>query len=674
MASGDRGDIVISQTAFYGGMGTDSKIGIKNSYADTECMDSRKSPSKLSVLPEASDLSGSNLGSLINSMEQTPDGVRWGIATDGKLYKISTSNVISLVATLSNWTAGTMGDIAYWGNTDSLYITGTDRIYRYGPISGSPSATTITGTYSTFPTVAQILQKDRDGKWVGNGVSRWVYMTGGSGSYDVPTSISETDDNKCIFLPDQAPMIAIDVEFNTRPGSGTVTLTIHDADNNVVATSTIDRADVSTGAGDKTRFIFSQTKLMEYKNFGKEYHLHITGSVSGFKVNVYEASKLYGLHFYYYSALLYSSIKKYHPIINWSGAKLLIGNGQYLTDWLPSGNATVDESEYQRHRVIVENGMEVTSLTTNDEYIVLGAEKVGTVGSRPFQQGMLGFWDGVADALNFKIDTPMGDPKSLYTYENITYMIIDGAIYAYTGGKVLVKIRTLQDSQSEFSGISDDTSVYNKAMTVRRGILLMAYPSITSLKTMRYGIYSFGAVDKNYPKSFYYSYGIPGADSKYNSATYTYEIGGVWNYGDNLYYSYKIHDVGANTNYYNMASIDNSSLPAKNFKYESLAYDGGMPFRQKMALRIVASFDPLPNGTNIKLKYKIDNGSWIVDTKTLNAGDTETYLEINKRFHDIQFGFDGVNDNTNDTTTKITSVALNARDLGEEGKAIGVYG
>lgn len=668
MASGDRGDIIISQTAFYGGMGTDRKIGIKNSFADTECMDSRKSPSSLSVLPEASKLSGSSLGSLINSMEQSPDGVRWGLATDGKLYKISTSNVISLATTLPNWTAGTFGDLAYWGNTDTLYITGTDRVYAYGPLAGSPTATELTGDYSTYPTVAQILARDRDDKWVGNGISRWGYLTGGSGSYDVPTTLSEAEADTCIFLPDQAPMIAIDVEFNAKAGSGTVTLEVHNAANEVIATSTLAHGDVTTSG--KTRFTFSQTKLAEVRNFGTEYHLHLVASASGFKVNVYEANKLYGLHFYYYASLLYNTIKKYHPIINWAGAKLLIGNGQYLSDWLPSGLTTVDGSEFQRHRVIVENGMEVTSLTTNDEYIVLGSEKVGTVGSRPFQQGMLGFWDGVADALNFKVDTPMGDPKSLYTYENITYMIIDGAIYAYTGGKVLIKVRTLQDSQSEFSGVADDTSVYNKSMTVRRGIMLVAYPSITSLTTMRYGVYSFGSVDKNYPKSFYYSYKIPEAVGNYNDSDYSYEIGGIWNYGDSLYYSYRIYDKDTATSSYNLACIDNSSVPAKKFKYESLAYDGGMPWKQKMAMRVGASFDPLPTGTNIKLKYKIDNGSWVVDDRVLNAGDTEVYKEINKRFHDVQFGFDGENDNTNTKSPRITSVALNVRDLGEEGKMI----
>ena len=209
MAAGDRGDVIISQTAFYGGMGTDNKIGIKNSFADTECMDARKSPSSLSVLPEASKLSPTNLGSLINSMEQTPDGNRWGLATDGKLYKIANDNTITLATTLPDWVNGTFGDLAYWKSTDTIYITGSMNVYAYGKMSGTPTITKLTAPYSTRSTVGQILVRDRDDKWVGNGVSRWGYKTGGSGSYNVLTTISEAEADKAIFLPDQSPMVAI---------------------------------------------------------------------------------------------------------------------------------------------------------------------------------------------------------------------------------------------------------------------------------------------------------------------------------------------------------------------------------------------------------------------------------------------------------------------------------
>ncbi len=668
MAVGNSGDVVISQTSFYGGMGTDKKIGIKNSYADSESMDARKNPSVMTVLPGARKLVDDDIDSLVVSMTQTPDGRRWGIATNGDLYEIDDSNDVVKAATMPNWVAGTHGDLAYWALTDSIYVTGTDRIYQYTPVleAGTPAVKTITGTYSTYPTMAQILVRDRDGKWIGGGTSRWTFKNGSSGTYALPTAIAETDANKCIFLPDQSPMIAIDLRFRAK-GAGNVTITVHDGQNKVIATSTKAAADISTT--DKTRFTFPQTKLGEYKNFGTEYHLHVTATTSGFTVDTYEASQLYGLHFYFFSALLFDTRKKFHPIWNWAGSKLLIGNGQYLSDWLPSGLESIDASEFQRHRVIVENGMEITSLTSNDEYVVLGSEKVGEADTRTFQSGMLGFWDGFADAINFKIDTPMGEPKSLYTYQNITYTIIDGAIYAYTGSKALAKIRTIQDSQSEYTGVEDKTDIFTHCMAVRRGILLMAYPSTTNLKTMRHGIYSYGSVDKDYPNSFYYSYQIPEDDiGNYNTDDHQLTVGGVWNFGDTLYFSYIVHDNNTNEDVFNIAIVDNQSLPARKFQYESLMFDGGMPWKDKEALRAVASFDPLPEGCKIKLKYKIDNRPWQIDTREATEGAVDLYFEINKRFREIQFGIVGTNEGTTRTPARITSVGINVRELGEEGK------
>lgn len=667
MAVGNSGDVIISQTAFYGGMGTDKKIGIKNSYADSESMDARKNPSVMTVLPGSRKLVDGDIDGLIVSMTQTPDGKRWGVATNGGLFSIDDSNDVVKVATLPNWQAGTHGDLAYWPLTDSIYVTGTDRIYRYSPVleAGTPAVTTITGTYSTYPTMAQILVRDRDDKWIGGGTSRWTFKNGTSGTYTLTTAINEADAHKCIFLPDQSPMIAIDLRFRAK-GTGDVTITVHDGQNKVIATSTKAAADISTTG--TTQFTFAQTKLGEYKNFGTEYHLHVTATTTGFTVDSYESSTLYGLHFYFYAALLFDTRKKFHPIWNWAGSKLLIGNGQYLTDWLPSGLNAIDASEFQRHRVVVENGMEITSLTSNDEYVVLGSEKVGNTNTRAFQSGMLGFWDGFADAINFKIDTPMGEPKSLYTYQNITYTIINGAIYAYTGSKALTKIRTILDSQSEYTGVEDKTDIFTHAMTVRRGILLMAYPSTTNLKTMRHGIYSYGSVDKDYPNSFYYSYQIPEAAGNYNTDEKQLTIGGVWNYGDTLYFSYLVHDNDTSTDTFNIAIVDNTSLPARSFEYESLTFDGGMPWKEKEALRAVASFDPLPEGCKIKLKYKIDNRPWTVDTREAQEGDTEVYFEINKRFREIQFGIVGTNEGSTYVPARVTSVGINVRELGEEGK------
>ena len=130
MAVGNSGDVIISQTSFYGGMGTDKKIGIKHSFGDSECMDARKNPSAMTVLPGTTKLADSDLNGLINAMTQSPDGIRWGVSTNGNLYRIDENNDVTNVGALPGWTPGTFGDIAYWPLQDSLYITGADRVYQ----------------------------------------------------------------------------------------------------------------------------------------------------------------------------------------------------------------------------------------------------------------------------------------------------------------------------------------------------------------------------------------------------------------------------------------------------------------------------------------------------------------------------------------------------------------
>lgn len=668
MAAGNSGDTIVSQTAFYGGKGTDRKIGIKNSFGDSECLDARKQPSQMSILPGFRSIFGNGVTSLITAMEQTPDGVRWAIGTDGNLYRIDDQNIVDFATTLPAWERGHHGDIAYWRLTDTLYITGSDRVYAYTNATDSSKTSetkTILAAASTAPTMNRILVKNRQDKWIGGTVPRWSFRNGSNGSYDVPTSIKEDDKHRCIFLPDESPMLCIAVKFLAK-GSGSVSLTVHDAQHNVIASKSLNSSEVNTNG--ITQFYFPQTKMGELKNFGTEYHIHLWASSDGYRAETYESGQLYGLHFYYYASLLEKTTRRTHPITNWLGSKLIIGNGQYITDWLPSGLVEVGSGEFQRHRCIVQSGMEITSLTMNDEYIVVGCEKVSTNPARKFQEGMVGFWDGYANGLNFHIDTPMGEPKSLYTYQNITYMIIEGAIYAYTGGKQLVKIRTLNDSQSEYTSVEDNTDVYHRCMTVRRGILLIAYPSLTSLTTMRHGVYSWGSVDKNYPSSFYYSYAMPGTGGNYNTNNLEYEIGGIWNYGDTLYMAYSEKNKMTGVINYKLAVVDNVSGPAPKFKYESLKYDAGAPWTEKMALRVGATFSKLPAGVTITPKYRIDDGEWVYGPRSATQGDKEIKLEINKRYREIEFGFDGKSSGSSRETPRIISIQMNTRSLGEEAK------
>ena len=87
-----------------------------------------------------------------------------------------------------------------------------------------------------------------------------------------------------------------------------------------------------------------------------------------------------------------------------------------------------------------------------------------------------------------------------------------------------------------------------------------------------------------------------------------------------------------------------------------------------MAMRVGATFSKLPAGVKITPKYRIDDGDWIYGTYSTKQGDTEVKLEINKRFRELEFGFDGEMTDDNTVTPRIISVQANVRSLGEERK------
>jgi hypothetical protein len=102
MAVGNNGSRLVGNTEFYGGLSTDNKIGIENSYADGECLDVRKSPSQMTVLPMSRTLPDSGvITGLMTAMTQSKDGNIWGIDENGNVYKIDEDNAISAISTVA---------------------------------------------------------------------------------------------------------------------------------------------------------------------------------------------------------------------------------------------------------------------------------------------------------------------------------------------------------------------------------------------------------------------------------------------------------------------------------------------------------------------------------------------------------------------------------------------
>ena len=715
---------LVGNTEFYGGLSTDDKIGIENSYADGVCLDVRKSPSQMSVLPQAREFTDAGvITGLITAMCQTKDGTIWGLDEDGKIYSIDSEYHINKINTSA---LSTGHGLVYSQQKDALVFTdGSAAIYTYGqiinPRNNARKVTQFSDMDDFSEYVVNSITKNYNGDYISNpSIPRNDAGTYGNTTENTPTyydfacltTISENENDKALFLPAISPIIKIGVYVKTK-GTGTLKVVVHDINNNVVAESGTVAASSITDASYVYFTVLPNPSVIEGEGnqfettpwsgatmeAGSEYHIHVVASTNDYVLQTVttdsnnNASLYYGMRLAAKGKVLAYVFNGKHPIA--IGEKIYIGNGRYLAEMGSAPYDMLTDTDYIPNRLRLDDGYEVCSIATTDEYVVIGAEKFSNDASRGFQDGKIYFWDGTADNPNFYIECPMGSPHAMFNYQNILYIIINGALYAYTGGKELIKVRTMRGTDTEYSGENTLHDVYPNMMAVRREIMMVGFPSYTTSTKTRFGIHGWGSIDKNFPNCFTYNYKVPGATAgQYNTADQQLRIGCVYNFGDTLLYGYEVttttHPEGAEpvtTIDPSLAIIDNSSSAANDFYWESLVYDAGSPILEKSALRIGVYFNALPTGATITPIYRIDDGSvdfpgvqsvtiagkkWYKGVTTATAGMKEVTCEVaglgTQRIHEFQCGFIGTTANGTMTPPVIKQVVAEIKLNNNEAK------
>lgn len=671
----DSGKFPVNLGSFVGGESIDYKNGIASSFFKSEAMDFRSKASQMSVLPGAGALAGATavLVDLPVEMVQDPLGVRWIIGDQGNLYKLATDNTLTKVAALSS--ASGMG-MVYNPLSDMLYITGQQTVSMYGPLtSGTPallsdqfgkSASSASGVVNLYdPTTTTYSGSARNNlQSLANtqGVTAATQVTtNATAVYSVPNTIDEVStNNRCAFAPDIEPFASIAVYVDTV-GTGNLTLELHDGFNRVLATQTINHAALTTGYNE---LVFAAPGVRSFtgaiaSGLSAAYHWHVKSSVASdtMKVRVLTAGNLSTADFILFVHRLAKTNNGFHPAMLFTGNtfQLVIGNGQYITSYNFSNDQNPSNNVWQRARFPLDAGYECCGLSQNNQYAVIAAEKRSANGNRNYQEGALYFWDGMNPTYNFKIQIPMGAPYAPFSYGNITYCIISGALYAWGGGQQIIKVRPIAYQNTDYLQSVDNTIVYPNMMTSRYGLLLTGYPSVTTNQTLKYGVYSWGSVELIYPNSFGYSYALSNGLYNYDG-TNDLAIGMVKNFVDTLYIASK-KTVGGVTSY-NLDVVDNNSKPAANFSWTSLIYDGGVRYKQKLMCRYKVNFLPWPTNATLNVWYSNDRGAPITKdavsnvTYSPNAGDTSIVVEVpNGRFYEGQWGFFGTCSNPSSVPT-----------------------
>lgn len=661
----------VHMNSFIGGQTLDYKYGIANSFYQSQALDFRQKASQMSVLPGMRNIAN-NLPDLPTAILQTPDGVRYAAGNAGYLYRISTTNVVSVIAQMG--TNGAAG-IAYNQQSDNIYASDQQTVNIYGQILAGnptfrkanfgPSASVANAVIYIFDTASLSYDGNTDSNTnlttqrnnlntlTATGVtpsnySNLVTNTLTNTYLVSSTTINEITGNFSPFIPDIEPMYGIAV-YVTNIGSGSLILTMHDSLNNNLGAVTITNGNLVLGWN---MFKFASPGIRAIINpiangTGEGYHFHLTSSSAGDTTTVatIAPNDLTGCNFVYFAHRMIKTNNGWHPMTNFN-QYLCIANGPYLSTYNYANDANPNNTQWVRHQLQTDFGYEGCALSVNNQSLVMAAEKRSGSATRNYQDGYLYFWDGISSSWVSKIQIPMGSPYSVKTFNNVTYFYCAGSLFAWGGGQQVIKVRYMAYQNTDYLGAVDSTIVNPQMMAIRYNLLMLGYPSTTTNINVNYGIYSWGAVEMTYPNSFGYSY--EGSDQilNYTSAN-NLQIGLVENFVDSMYMSWSYEDSNSVT-HNGLDVVDNFSTAAPNYSWTSLIWDGGVRYKTKRAYRFRVNFLPLPAGCTLTAQYSLDRGTFISadptsnNPYTANVGDTALTVEMNEaRFKEIQFGFFG---------------------------------
>lgn len=650
---------------FEGGLATDQKIGIKNSFAPgagsgalgTYGLDFRKSPSQLTVLPGLVREDNGVVKDLVQNEVMVGDGTIYAIGSTGSFYKRNTAGAWSSEASVG---VGTYG-LGYRQDTDSIYVPTNKSVSLYSNVSTAPAM------YMNY--YGPTFSTSNNSATVGFNVS--AYQAGSGSTYMTPTTINENSVNTRYFQSDIEPLQRVSI-FVVSKGTGDWTLTLHDGLNNVLGTVTVANASVTNNSWND--FIFSSQVRIYVTPNARTYHIHVTSTVNDGTLSTAAFNDLSQCDIEIWADKLVSPMNGMHPWVRFLQYEC-IGNGNYLSTWEPISNPepVVDTSsptavgtfnqEWLRHRLTFPTEYQMCGLTATNEFIVMALEKVTTDPNSTPQEGIIAYWDGSSPSYDYYFKVPEGSPYGIHEYKNVVYYYAGGALWAVAPPSTNpVKIRTMPGTDTEYSGSAAPIVVYPYTSTVRRGIHLTAFPSTTTNTNINYGVYSWGSVDKNYPESFGYSY-IIGTGSTNYSVSNNLTIGMVKNFGDTLHVSWRDSSSGGG---YGVDVITNSSTPATAASYESLIFDNGFTSKRKAALYLLASFATLPSDATFKIKYKIDRAAtWTYSTPftaaslltTVNYGNDYARWDIGgDYFYELQIGVDITSVTASPAMTSMTLV------------------
>ena len=411
-------------------------------------------------------------------------------------------------------------------------------------------------------------------------------------TYTLPTAISEATSDVLPFTPQNDPQKSMDVNVDTK-GTGDWTVTIHDQMNSVIASKTIVNA--SMAASGYQEFTWATPWRIV---IGKSYHAHITVSTGTSKIVSSVASTLQsggvatGDFHSYFQYLVTDT--QFHSMTRWLNF-VAIGNERYVAKW--------DGAFYTPNLIAFPAGTHVRCFGTWGIYLAIGTwqeASSGTPNVYDFATGKIYFWDGISLTYNFAIDVPEGQVNAIFG--------MDSDLYYFAGwkGDLMYYQGSWANQSGSFNGTkikripyieqSSYVEVYPQAMANYQGLLYMGLGANTNSNTLPQGVYSWGALYPDYPKSLSFEH-IISTGNKGSSVS----IGMVYPVQESLLVSWS--DGIA----YGVDSINPSNgIYHTSGQLQTNIQDGGFIYQNDLLLKIRGEHIKLNTGESMQVGYKLD--------------------------------------------------------------------
>lgn len=276
-------------------------------------------------------------------------------------------------------------------------------------------------------------------------------------------------------------------------------------------------------------------------------------------------------------------------------------NGRFLAEW--------DGATFTYNKITLPIGWKLRCMAKLGEQLVIGGWQGSNV--YDFAKGFLWFWNGTDTSITSFLEISEGAINAMTVLDNNLYFVAGsiGNVYVYTGN--IVKLKQI----SNLLGRNEYIDIYPGAITPHQGNVLIGVGGLTNSSTIPQGVYSYGRLNKNYPRSMNIDHII----SAGTTTGTTLKIGALHSVGPNEFYLGWENGTTSN-------GIDkiSGSTPYASSTWQSLIFDNGSPYRDKQCDLIKFTFKPLAANESITFYYKKDRAVAWTSLGTANTtGDTE---------------------------------------------------